>query len=483
MAMAQETADTAAAPTALSARTAASVSESLSTGPAPRSVVVSPADDSGSPVDTLTLEGAVRLALVRSPAIREAEGERMGARAARFDSWGRLVPSLGFSTGLSRSNVLQRTSTDPLTGGTVALPESLIETRRTYGTESVLSARWDVFDGGQTYWEIRQANAEAEAADLSFQSARARVAAEVALAYLDALEAVAQEDARRAQVESARELARVAAERFRVGEVPEIDDLQAKLAASDAELTLLEAETATDAARLRLFENLGLSPGTRMALVEPVAPDSASIPSEDDLRRRATEESAELASLRQARKAAERGLDAEKWWFLPRVTLGIDWYHSEFGNNNQALTLSPSNAQTTYSLGVSWTPLDRRGGLIADRRRARADLYTAEGRLAAREAALAREVEVALGRLRRARLLEQKSRLNLSLAREQREQAAERYRLGLAPIVERLNAEALAADADRQAIAARYATLRSLAELERAAGIRLVGTGDDRAKD
>jgi outer membrane protein len=445
--------------------------------------IVQPGGGAGGPVDTLTLEGAVRLALARSPVLREAEGSRMSARAARYDSWGRLVPSLGYTSGFTRSSVLQRTSQDPFTGGTVTLPESLVETRMSFGAQRVLSARWDVFDGGQTYWEIRRASAQAEAADLAYASTRARVAADVALAYLDALESVAQEGARRAQLESARQLARVAAERFRVGEVPEIDDLQARLAESDAEIALLESESATDAARLSLFANLGLGPATRLALIEPAAPDSASIPSEDELRRRAMEESAELAALRGDREAAERGLDAQKWWFLPRISLGIDWYRSEFGNNSEAFTLNPSNEQTTYSLGVSWTPFDRRGGLIADRRRARADVYTAEGRLASREASLARDVEVALGRLRRARLLEQKSRLNLDLARQQREQAAERYRLGLAPIVERLTAEALAADADRQAIAARYATLRSLAELERAAGIRLTSGDGGRASD
>jgi outer membrane protein len=469
-------ASSAAAPRADSlvvARRAALDSAAASVAEDSTGVIVVPAGDSTAPVDTLTLEEAIRTALARSPSIREAEGQRMFAHASRYDSWGRLIPSLGYSSGFTRSDVTQRTSTNPITGGTVTLPDSLVQSLHSYGTQAVLSARWDVFDGGQTYWEIRQANAQAEAADYAFQSTRARVAADVALAYLDALEAVAQESAKKAQLESARELARVAAERFRVGEVPEIDNLQAQLAVSDAEIAVLESESSTDSARLALFENLGLPPDRQLALVEPQAPDSASIPSEDELRRRALNESAELASLRGDREAAERGLDAEKWWFLPQVSLGIDWFRSEFGNNNDAFTLSPSNTQTTYSLGVSWTPFDRRGGLIADRRRARADVYTAEGRLASREASLAREVEVALGRLRRARLLEQKSRLNLTLARQQREQAAERYRLGLAPIVERLTAEALAADADRQGIAARYATLRALAELERSAGIRL----------
>jgi outer membrane protein TolC len=342
---------------------------------------------------------------------------------------------------------------------------------------AVLDASWTVFDGGRTFWEVRKAGAESAAADLAYDAARARVAAGATLAYLDALEAVALEEARRIQLEHARELARLAAERFRVGEVPQLDDLQARLAESDAEIALLEAESATDAARLQLFEHLGLPATARVALVEPAAASEGWSWDEDELRRRALEGSTEIASLEETRTAAARGLDAERWWFLPSVTLGATWVRSEFGQTRDAFTFEPRNEQTYYTLGLSWSPFDSPASLISDRRRARAALWTAEGRLAARHASLAREVEVAIGRLRRARLLEEKSALNVDLAARQREQASERYRLGLAPIVERLNAQALFAEAERQAIAARYATLRAAAELERAAGIRLTGLG------
>jgi outer membrane protein TolC len=430
-----------------------------------------------APTDTLTLDAAVRTALARSPALREAEGARIGAKAARFDSWGRLVPSLTLTTGFTQSDVLQRTAADPITGAIVELPDSLIAAQETWETVAVLDASWTLFDGGRTFWEVRKAGAESAAADLAYDAARARVAAGATLAYLDALEAVALEEARRVQLEHARELARLAAERFRVGEVPQLDDLQARLAESDAEIALLEAESATDAARLQLFEHLGLAASARVALVEPAAASEGWSWDEDELRRRALEGSTEIASLEEARTAAARGLDAERWWFLPSVTLGATWVRSEFGQTRDAFTFEPRNEQTFYTLGLSWSPFDSPASLISDRRRARAALWTAEGRLAARHASLAREVEVAIGRLRRARLLEEKSALNVDLAARQREQASERYRLGLAPIVERMNAQALFAEAERQAIAARYATLRAAAELERAAGIRLTGLG------
>jgi outer membrane protein len=424
-------------------------------------------------VDTISLEDAIRIALSRSPAIREAESARLTAKAGRWEEWGRLIPSISLSTGFSQSRVLQRTATDPVTGGIVELPDSLIETRETFGTEAVLSADWTLFDGGEAYWKIRRSNAEADAGEFAYRAARARVAADVKLAYLTALEARALETARRADLERARGLAEVAAARFRVGEVPELDDLQARLAVSDAEIALLEAEEETDAARLALFEHLALSPDTEVALVEPEGADASAFGSEEELRHRAMEQSRELAALRESQKAADRALSAEKWRFLPSITVGADWVRSEFGQTRDALTFSPSNEQTFYRLGMTWSSLEQPGGLVADRRRARAELWRAESRLAAREASLAREVEVALGQLRRARLLQEKSRLNLNLAERQREQASERYRLGLGSIIERLNAEVLAAEARRQAIGARYATLRALAELERAAGIQL----------
>jgi outer membrane protein TolC len=80
---------------------------------------------------------------------------------------------------------------------------------------------------------------------------------------------------------------------------------------------------------------------------------------------------------------------------------------------------------------------------------------------------------VALSQIRRAQMLEERSVLNLELAERQREQAAERYRLGVAPIAETIQAEALAREAERQAVTAEFARRRALAELEYAAAVRL----------
>jgi outer membrane protein TolC len=153
--------------------------------------------------------------------------------------------------------------------------------------------------------------------------------------------------------------------------------------------------------------------------------------------------------------------------------VAVRWGRSELGGTTEALRFDPRNETTTYSMSLSWNPLLQPGQWVGNRQRARAAEVEATAALAARRPALVREVEVALSQIRRARMLEERSVLNLVLAERQREQAAERYRLGVAPITEVIQAEALAREAERQGVTAEFARRRAIAELERAAAIRL----------
>ncbi len=428
-------------------------------------------------VDTLRLDDAIEIALHSSPGLHQAEAQTARAAARQLDAWGRLLPSLSISSALTAQGSTNRTGIDPITGGSVLLPDSLIQLRETYQTGASLSLGWTIFDGGQRYWQLRRARRDGDAGYASLEAARARIAAGVTLAYLDVLEAEAQRGVRAAEVEASAALAEAAAVRFQVGEAPELDVLQARLAANQAELALEEAQVAVEAARLALVEYL--EPGTDPDLVlTPPAP----VPgldglSDDDLRQCALNGSAELAVLQARADAARMGTSAWNWSALPTVSVGASWSRSEVGQTSDALRFDPRNEATTVQLFMSWNPLSRPGGWVGDRQRARADEIEAEANLAAFRPALVREVETALGRIRRARMLEERAALSLELAARQREQAAERYRLGVAPITETIQAEAHAREAERQAVTAEFARRRALAELERAAALRLDGCG------
>lgn len=424
-----------------------------------------------APRDTLTLEQALRLGVTASPAVREAEAARRTGTAARLDSWGRVLPSLRLSAGMDNSAVLQRTGEDPVTGRIIQLPDTLVAHHQRFRTDAGIFVDWTVLDPAALP-SVRMARAQADAADISLQGARARVAAEITLAYLDALEADALRDLRRAEHERAAELRRIAEGRLEVGAVPELDVLQARLAEGDAELALMEAETAAETARHGLRQHLDPAADPPLALREPALPSA--LPSEDELRRRVLEESPGLRAARAERSAARAGQAMERMRLLPTISVGAGWSRTELGQSRDALTLEPRNEGRRYWMNVSWGVLERPGQRAAERQRAGAALQAADARVALRRAELVRALEVALGTVRRARLLRERGELNVALAARQREQAAERYRLGLAPIVERLQAEGLAREAERQALAARYAPLRALAELQRVSGTPLL---------
>jgi outer membrane protein TolC len=417
----------------------------------------------------LTLQEAVRQGVAASPAIQEARAAHRTAGATRYEGWGRLLPSVSLQAGVLQTGRLQRTVGDPITGDIVSLPDSLIRLRSSYGTSALLSATWEVANP-TTVLQLRAARAEASAADHTLQNARARVAAQVTLAYLDALEAQALLELRVAERDRAAELLRIAEGRLAVGSVPELDVLQARLAVGDAELAMMEAQTAADAARLGLREHLGAGADVPAALAQPVLPDPASLPSEEELRRRVVDESSELAALRAGRSAAALARTAERMRLIPTVSVWAQWERSEFGDTRDALTLQPRNELGIYGVDFRWNLFEQPGSRLAARQRTGAAVQAADARLAVRRASLAREVEIAAGTMRRMALLQERAAANLVLAARQREQASERYRVGVAPIVERMQAEGLAREAERQAVAARFAPLRALAQLQLVSG-------------
>lgn len=421
--------------------------------------------------EPLSLEAATRAALAGSPEVQHAGASRARARADGADGWGAMLPRLSLGSGLSRTDVLQRTATDPLTGGIVHLPDSLVKARRGFGTSAVASLDWTLFSGGRNLARTSAARSRGRAAEHEMDAARVRVAAEAALAYLEALEAEALVEVRRAQEAHAVELERTAAGRYETGQVPEIDLLQARLAASEAAIAVLDAAAEARVRRLALLARVGL-PDDRVYLLEPpppVAPlDTAALAA------RLLATTPVLARLRAEREAAGRERRAgELGSLLPTVAVGMDRVWSEWGQSREAFTLEPRNTQAFYRLSLSWSPLQRPGAMLAERRRGTAALLAAEADTRAAELRLRHEVAAGMERWARAGAVATRARLNLALAERQREQAEERYRLGLAPLSERLNAMALWSEAARQDVLARYAPLRAVAELERATGVAL----------
>jgi outer membrane protein TolC len=410
--------------------------------------------------------------LAAHPDVQRAQAASMRGRAGRTEAWAAMLPRVGLQTGINRSDVLQRTATDPVTGGIVTLPDSLIQQRQSFGTSAILSLDWTLFAGGRWLAGAAAARARSRAAEHVLSAARVRAAADVTLVYLDALEAQALVDVRRAQETHARELERTAEARFETGSVPEIDVLQARLAASEAQVALMEAENEARARQLELAERMGVSPAAPLALAEPDAPPA---PDTAAVRARLLAQSPLLAAVRAERDAAARESRASRLDLLPTLSVGVDRAWSEWGGTREAFTMQPRNVQAYYRVSLSWSPLEQPGAILGGRQRAAAGVLEAGAEAAATARTMEREVAVGLQRWTLAAALRERARLNLALAERQREQAEERYRVGVAALSERLNAAILWAEAARQDAVARHASLRAVAQLERATGVALRG--------
>jgi outer membrane protein TolC len=420
--------------------------------------------------EPLPLERAIGLALAESPELHRAEAARLQGRAQQADGIGRLLPSVSVFTDLRQIEELRRTTPDPITGTPVQLPDSLIQPRQTFRTDAGVSASWTVFSGGRRLLESSAARSRGRAALHQSEAVRVQLAADVTVAYLDALAADAMVEVRRAEVASAAALEETAEMRFEIGEVPEVDLLQARLAASEAEIALLEAEGEARIARLLLLERIGLPADRDYALAPPPAPGALH---EDEIRRRAAAESPVLARLHAERAAAERERRASRLTLIPVVSLGVVWGRWDLGGSREAFTLDPQNASTSYRMTLSWSPLEQPGAIFADRDRATAGFLAADADAVAGRRTMERELAAGLDRLSRARALADRATLNVALAERQREHAEERYRLGLGTLVERLDAETRWAEAARQEIVARHAPLRAIAAIEQATGVSL----------
>jgi len=419
--------------------------------------------------DTLTLDEVIRITLMRSPDIRRAQAQELQAAGGEWDGFGRLLPSVSMSMGLNESQALQRTANDPITGGIVELPDSLVDRRRTFGTSLSLGAAWTLLEGGQPINQLGAARRRSRAADAALRAARVRVTAEVIVAYLNAVETEALAEVRRREAARDAEMARTARARYEIGAIPEVELLQAELAANNAELDVLDAEGTARFSRMALLELAGLPPDPTVALRAP--PEPAAIGDDASIRAMVYARS-EILEENEARLSAARWeARSQHLRILPSVGLNLNWSWSEFGGTSDAFTLDPRNSQTSIRLSFSWAGLQSPGGVMGDRLRARATELAANAEYEATIARFERDLVAGLDRLERARTLRDRVQISLSSAERQLEQAEERYRLGLTPLLERLTAESLWAEAARQEVAARHAPLRAIAELERTTGV------------
>lgn len=398
----------------------------------------------------VTLDEAVRLALERAPDAVAARSAVDIAGADVLESRGAWLPSLSASTSFNNSS---NERFDQSTGRLVS---------ESYTAQ--LNASYELFSGGRRWAERNRALAGLGAAEAENRAQRfATILATTELFYeAAAADQIVQVATQR--LERARRQLDFAETRLRVGTATRSDVLRAELEMGNAEIAVIDAETALRSSRLELGRQLGLESGAEP--MEGVLPERAPpLPPVADLVAWAIDRSPEVVASEANLDAARAARWAAVGSYLPtlRASGGYDWLAIDFPPADRSWSL-----RLTASL-----PLFDNFGREAEVARAAADQRLAEAR--ARDASIGVRVQVE-NAAREVEAAERRTGIAaraIDLAREDLRVVEERYRIGSATILDLQTSQVALADAEIEAVRSRQALGVAVADLEAVLGATL----------
>lgn len=357
----------------------------------------------------LTLGDAARLAANRSAGVLQARTRVDQADARVRQRTSDLLPSVDASVirgartfntasfGLDFSIPGQPPLFDP--GGEVVGPVKSSDVRAT--------AEVPLLDLA-AFGKRKSALAGLGAAEEEEHAAEEQAAAGAARAYLTALRAHAEVDARQQDLDLAQELLGVARSQLQAGVAVELDVTRAEAQVATVRAQLLSARHRADVADLALRRALHLPADALVELADDLeSREVGEVPGESDAVSRALDARSDLSTAQAYRDAASASLSAVRAERLPRISAGMDdgYYGKRFGHMLNTYT---------WNLRLSMP--------LFDGFQRSAEIQENQARI--------REIDYRIEDLRDEVAFQvRQALLNLSSAREQADAAAERLRL------------------------------------------------------
>jgi outer membrane protein len=196
----------------------------------------------GRPLDKLvprTVDAALKIAFGEHPAIKAAQHQVDAAELEVKIAQGALAPQVGVSARVAQRYDTQRANDEALTASAVA-------------TLTV-----PIYEGGQTYSQIRQAKEQAGQAQLQADSIRDQVRAAVVSSWGELEAARAQIQAAQAQIDAAETALNGVREEARVGQRTTLDVLNAQQELLTARVNLIQAQRDRVVASYSLVQAMG----------------------------------------------------------------------------------------------------------------------------------------------------------------------------------------------------------------------------------
>jgi outer membrane protein len=407
----------------------------------------------------LSLEQAVALALKQNPT--EQIGVLNAAESIQDKNITRsaLLPQadLRASESLNRINLTAEFGGKPLVPGEKLPghigPYQIISAGPAFGTEIFDLALW-------RRYQASRANVDASNADSL--STREQVILLVVSQYIGVLRAVANVEASRSRVELAQALYDQAADLQKQGVGTGIDTLRANVELQNEKQVLIQAEDDRDSSLFGLSKLLNLDPRERIELADSLSFFETPQPEVDPSIDQALGARQEWKAILQREKITKLDKQAAQYERLPTLRADGNWYY---------LGTTLDNGIPTYQYAASFDmPLFTSGRIKAEVTKSNLELQKLEQQKDDLRNEIALEVKTSLLNLQSARNEVQVADLGVVLAKQEVDQARDRFSAGVANNIEVITAQDSLSRANDNQIAALYRFNQARADYARSIG-------------
>ncbi len=396
----------------------------------------------------ITLDDALARAVVRSPQLAQSEQALVNAGETRRTAVGAFLPTISTNSGMSvRSTQRFDAATDRLVTGS------------SNSYNAGLTARYDLFRGGQRFSELDRAAADLTAARARREDQRFNVNFQTKNFFFQALRQEELLTVALRRIEQATQSLEMTRTQQQVGAGTVSDTLRARLEFINSRQAVLNAQVQTRAARFAL--------GRQVGIAEPVIPVAPVDLEPRPLRlseREILEVAENLAPSVQAAvatfAAAREAYSSSKSAYIPSLSLssGYNW-------SNQEASFSGGSTSWNLNFNLSYPIFN---GFSREASIVRAEYSTRVARLQEDDARLAsrQETDAALRTLETSELAIDIAGEAVAVADEDLRVTRERYRLSVAIILDVVTSQIASDQARVDLVNARYDYILARAELE-----------------
>ncbi|HEU5217525.1 MAG TPA: TolC family protein [Gemmatimonadales bacterium] len=399
----------------------------------------------------LTLAEAVARANRVQPGVVSAGGSVRNAQARQRSASGAYLPNLTL-TGSRGDNFSEGSILDPSTGQLTTNGTST----RSVGT--TLNSSVDLFAGFRRSGEKKAAGANRDAAEASFQNAQFQQQLTTTNTFFDVLAAEQLMLVRTASVRRAEEQLKVAVAKLQAGRGIRPDSLRSLVTLGNAQLQLVNAQTALATAEANLGRLVG-EDGPVGAVDDSTLYQTLPAADTAALRTEALANSPAVKSAEASAASARAAITVAKAGYYP--TLNLSGSASYNGSSRNSYTFLQSRQVT---LGLNWpifNRFQREQGIVSSQ--VAAEVADASASEAHRQ--VLASLTAALAALEAARLRIGISQTSVAAGQEDLRVQQERYRLGVATIVDVLTSQEALSQAEVDGVTARFDYVRARAQI------------------